>query len=912
MRPLSLSLAVITSTSCIATLAALGCTQQPTSVAVRSLEDSGAVSFLCLSSDTANPGVALDSCATWYPHTPGTPYNHLFALVTQPIRGEVAAIDISAGSVYDSDKSKPGFNFIPTGANPIDIVSTPGGKVSFVSSASAGSNSIWIIPSSTIVSGPVSLTSFAACALPSAPGKLQVLVQPGFSGVAQSDCAGTPLDAEHKQGDLSQEDQPAGARKLVVSLPDEGMLAVLDAQKLLDHEPGSFRACEIEQYIPLQVQLPASWPQQVWPPDIAAQRAECALTQPVEVSTSSGYLPRPSSFAFDQETATLYVSDEVAPVIHVLDVSDPCSIAEREPLLPRSVEKPEREVLTRGLAVSPTTSDGKKFVYAVDLREGSVMAFDVSVGSTDRTPLIRKNPVTYPFSPPDRLSLSVPVRSVQFALHDTPIADPISGVAQVGVHCDPSDDTSIGAGYRTSADFSTGAGPRNLRGVFAFLALTNGQIVVVDVDDFDAACRRPKETGACAGETYASYQGADGELSCDVVTRHEMRSSTFFDASEASGAWVPQLQSYPVLSLDNSVLATDQTDEGKLHPRMLAPVADKQQAVVLIGGRPVEKVETDPNSSEQNIILFDYREPRVHYEQTWTAAFEGMIPGFDGHVGRFEPTSDSNGRTTFWDSGAFFCDRGVHDLDAARKVGSDRGAAPAGDPAALDAWAQGHVDVLEITSGFLDADDPYWPSVSGRCSLFQCRETFGLVETPSTARDFPIVASYQNRLVVEGVTDFVRCCFPFLPTYTVRAKGQWIVAGTASGFLHAVVPDPASGQCIDTCDPRRKLYSGRAFELSPKTDPVPVFDDPKVYRNPLMQLVIWSGSEPSERNMTFSFTTANGFYPLLVNLASTTSYVQPQSMQYVPQIGQLAIADGAAQGLILVDIASLGVSQTYY
>jgi len=121
-------------------------------------------------------------------------------------------------------------------------------------------------------------------------------------------------------------------------------------------------------------------------------------------------------------------------------------------------------------------------------------------------------------------------------------------------------------------------------------------------------------------------------------------------------------------------------------------------------------------------------------------------------------------------------------------------------------WAQAHRDVLQITSDFLDDKDSYWASVSGKCSWIQCRETFGVVRDPKTTRDLPIVEAYQGRLMVEagGLYDFMRCCFPSLVSYTVRAKNQWIVLDEASGFLHRVVPDPGTGRCIDSCDPRNK------------------------------------------------------------------------------------------------------------
>jgi len=75
-----------------------------------------------------------------------------------------------------------------------------------------------------------------------------------------------------------------------------------------------------------------------------------------------------------------------------------------------------------------------------------------------------------------------------------------------------------------------------------------------------------------------------------------------------------------------------------------------------------------------------------------------------------------------------------------------------------------------------------------------------------------------------------------------------------------------------------------------------------------------SNSKPvaSERDMAFSFTGTSGFFPLLINLASSTTFVQPQSVTWLPQIGQLAVADGSVQGLMMVDIASLTLSKSYY
>jgi len=186
-----------------------------------------------------------------------------------------------------------------------------------------------------------------------------------------------------------------------------------------------------------------------------------------------------------------------------------------------------------------------------------------------------------------------------------------------------------------------------------------------------------------------------------------------------------------------------------------------------------------------------------------------------------------------------------------------------------------------------------------------------VVDDPKSTRDFPILEATQGALVVDGVYDFVRCCFPTLVTYTVRPRNQWTVVGGNSGFLHRVVPDPSTGRCIDSCDPNMLLLEGRAFDHD-VAEPIPDFDGEGVFRNPVMQFVLWRGAVDTERDMAFSFNESSGFAPLLVNLAAATSFIQPQSMDLVPRTGELAIADGSAQGLVLIELGSVSVSRSFF
>lgn len=900
-------------------LAAAACSQQATSVAVRSLEQSGRVSFVCLGEGPA-PVATCTSSEDAYTHS-------LYALVTQTVRGEVAVINLSQGEVVDLDKSMPGYNFIPTGARPVDIVSTPGSTATFVASGEANKYAIYVLPSDRLLDPSPRLTSFSACALPTAPGRMAVVTQ-ASSAAAPSTCDGVPhAGVPHDHGDLSLETLPPGSRKLVVTLPEHGEVAIIDAQELLDQPSGSFQACKIERLIKLHVDLPAVQPQQHWPPEIAADRSVCELTKPVEVSRSETYEPHPVHLEIDKETGLAYIADDAAPVVHVVDLSDPCNPIERAPLLPMSVVDPERAVFTREVAVSPTTSDGRKYAYAIDYREGSMMVFDVSLGATDRTPLLHPNPDRNPFQPPDRISFAVPVKSVAFMLRDDPIVDPTTGAAPYGVKCDPDiNSTSPGTAYRSSSDYSEGAGPHKLRGIFGAAVLANGQIVILDVDDFDAPCRHSKDKGICDGEEYANYEGATGELSCHVVERHQARNAGFLTTGDVSGSRLPGLQTYPTLTQTGTTLPI-----GPANPLILAPRAKEGlPEIVQVGGKPVDTIEKNPLKAVHGMVWFDPREPRAHYDQDWTVTFEGSIPSFGGHVARLRPASEGQSGTVE-DASAGFCWSGVHDFDAAVLVENSRGLPGSAQEPGSQAYQEAllHMDAVQITDGLLDKKDPYWSAPLGECSFQLCQETFGPRDVPKPARDLPILRAWQDRVEVSDSLGLARCCFPQMVTYTVRPRNQWVVLGTVSGFLHKVDVDPVTGRCIDSCDPTLKYRNARAFE-GPYIDPastdaeqnIPVIDSTQVFRNPMMQFWI-APAEPRKdesdevrrlrmRDTTFAFTANAGFYPLLINLASSTTYVQPQSVTWLPQIGQLAVADGSVQGLMMVDIATLTLSKSYY
>jgi hypothetical protein len=562
---------------------------------------------------------------------------HLYALVTQTIRGEVAVVDTSAysGGVLDENPEEPGANFLKVGAEPTGIASTPGSVATFVGVGEIGRPGLFAIPSSqirpaasfgypdTCIGGggdagphPVPrLTSWPACALRSAPGDVLLIDDPAdpVTQFQRDSCDSSyevrPATADPvKESLLVKENRPFRP-KLVVSFPDLGGIAVFDAQELLNRPAGSFDACKLERWVPLKVDLDGLADLPVPPSGSACSNAQPGvpmLHQPgaphcVDAGTDAGpcsYVARPAGLSYAD--GKLYIGDIGAPLIHVVDMHGPdgrptpCNPVEQAPLLPTSVDNPARVVFVKKVAAAnEVTPDFKRYLFASDVDDASAMVFDVGANSTTRRPLQRAHPEYNPFQPRDRVKFAAPPADIIVVERDVPFIDPVSGVAPGGVPCNPDPNAvsctttahncDLGTGYRTTPDYTQGAAPAKLRGEFAFAALTNGKVAVIDIADFDAPCRGPV-TGAtlagCAADTTGQLV-TSAEVSCNVVSRFEARSSTYMGVGTGPGNHVPGIQTFPLLyNADGSVFSeTDQV----IPPRMVAtlpasiPAACKQK-----------------------------------------------------------------------------------------------------------------------------------------------------------------------------------------------------------------------------------------------------------------------------------------------------------------------------------------------
>lgn len=700
-----------------------------------------------------------------------------------------------------------------------------------------------------------------------------------------------------------------------------------------------------------------------------------AGTEPLDV----GPLDPPRLVSIAKRDRFLYIADENVPFVHVVDLSVPRAPKEIAPLLATSLLEPSRPVSLGSLAISPETRDYKRFLYAVDKMDGSLLVYDVTdPNAPDRMPLRKPNPELNPFDPPDRLAFPSPVVSVAFARHDFPLAvvdnTPLPN-ARSGLLCNPNPnlDTNPTADYgfyyrAGAAEQSLALGPQRLRGIFAFAVMANGAVSIIDVDDWDAPCRRPVHLdGTFSDDTTVNAPPPFGALAIpqvssgpgDIDPYHAPVASVDPNSGVSS---VTDERFFPVIAPHRRrsyYLLSDTAQSGKHAPFLTA------LPQVSLSGVPMPFTGPGSEKTPRASLSFSHDVPDVHVDQDWAATFEGILPG-DGLATIATP--DAYSSLVFSQSQAAFCSKGIEDWDQGRERAHAINQELASYGIATDPRLERRVvDYVQLTEDLLDPSDPYWslPDDPGQCwdpSLSTaekrydaCNVTFGAAADQNPSRDFPILEAYDDKLVLgrfytpaEGVREVVykdpsnandlkmmACCFHNQARFRVRTGGTWSVVGNAPGggaglgFLnHGIAGE--GGRCSTSCDPREALLNGRVPAVSP-TGQTASRDGALVMRNPMFSLRIDNGYtiDPARaaagatsgnrtppgatpiapvRDTVYAFSTRGQFVPYTINIAPQTTQVSPQSIRYVDTLGQLAVVDAVSQGLVLIDLDNVTIA----
>ncbi len=857
--------------------------------------------------DLSDCSVGGDGVAT---HVPGVEYR-LHAVVTQQARGELAVADLGRtpgdpAGLAKVDPRIPGYSFLPVTAVPSDVVADPAGHAVYV--ASGRDPRIEIIPAG-MLRGPIDSRAAAGNEAPwpridldrvndGTPGAMAIQREGDLRRlyVTLPDASGGPRLAVF---DLSKPLVPARMADITLTLSGDASIQCLEPTC---GPGGDKRPWWVARCNPAAPQPPApTAPCVTVPAPTKTHLAGIALVGGLLYAADD---VAPIVHVFDiyrgrgAEIARLPIGSEtvrvsVSPVVPdevTLDNSAAIEVCRANGWLGDGLDHS---------ADSPTVSrllGGKcsahRYLYAVDLTnpqagDGSLAILDLPVtfgrtnGVVDRkletvdfanAKMVQALACDAPQFPKTRLPVgpfgvgvanAVPARAVAFLDVDPDItglgSQPAARCRPFAPNDHPRKDPDLSPADKVSPEVArariaigeawrVGVEPRRLRGVFAYVAMTNGAIVVVDIDDYDALCRGPKialdpvskqEVVAAApafkhpSEKTTLGSGKEGILPSDeyfprVVRRHHLRSLRAYTPDYVPTAGGVSLSQYDV-PLSN----TTENETGRGRPRFatLAPPVD---------GRPILAISTPDN-------------PYAITSENWIVTYEGPLPTFANELGRF---AVENGKVVVR-GGIAYCAKGVE----------------------TEGPTQTHDSVQVV--------DPICPYDT--CSVAEreaCVANYGeAAERPiRRSRFFTIEKAFDDRLelaVPSLPADFATCFgrkgdpLPLLK-FLVRSTGSWVVVGTATGYLHRQIAD-AAGACVT--DPAKPaIQTGRTREKA--TEPVP---ECELFANPSWQFAIVSGKDastppkpvPSATDMRFVFGGRFAFQPMSLAAGVLLQTVKP-------------------------------------
>ncbi len=759
--------------------------------------------------------------------TPGTNFIPVGASPT----GIAVGADAQMTFVSSANPNKPAIYGIPTAAR--GNSRTGAGFVAGVFGDSAGTEPA---PS------PLAITDLPACALPQPPQTIAVApISPQNGGPAPGYVLVAVLQRAHGQAAKVVAIDPTGmllgGGASVGAGTDAGTGAGAgagtDAGAVTPVTPGILAPCAILGGVALSEQLPpTSTGGPAWPDgvpyfdagDLATQEPgpgpSClaADAAPPPLATDPYAQSVPAHAAMRDDVPVLYLGDAELPIIHVFDLSNPAQPKELSPLLATSLAQPQRRVAVGAIAISPPTRNYQRYLYAVDTTDGSVMVFDVSdAASSPRTPLQRPHPELNPLAPvgSPRPSRRLQRRWASRLTTGPCIPNGQSNIDQVhtasGYLCNPNPNTRPEAGvfldngayYQADPNLVTMPNasptgtvqglPLRLRGVFGFVTLTTGTVVTIDVDDWDAPCRRPDPMAAdnICGATVPV--GMTGLLAAPQPDAGAPGSSTFLDPYSAPCTELPppagrgtsavtQEAFFPVSApnrMRSGVLLRNDPIAGNHAPNIVGTPAltDMTGAPVSVstaGGVPplilptalpsgfidptLVVNPTDPPYQQRSLVdagtttpnvRLSFDDPTASQDQAWSVSYEGALPTSTGIAADIKPGTGGGYETLTFTIGSGtglpvadaglpaqglgpgFCERGVEDWDLgqARAQETLDAMSAAGLPQPPD-LKQWTADYIEIQDELLLQGDAYWSVSSSTNSCWS-----GLVDGTTPLED---------------------------------------------------------------------------------------------------------------------------------------------------------------------------------
>lgn len=824
------------------------------------------VEFLCLRVDTNDVTTGevhpMSDCGLNSDNSPASADLHVHALVLQSDRGELGLIDLATTTgfaLFDNSPGVPGFSFIPVGPLPSAIVTDVRG---------AGNGSVWVA---------------------SAGGRQIVRVDgnslrkdPRRNADAQTR---TTIDLDGVPHDLAI-DTVGGRRQMYATFPDQGSVAVYDITDAT--HPNRVAV------IPLGA---AGGDLDGGGPDAGdATVGEAGVTARA----------RPYALAVDPDTHTVYVSDETRSVVHAIDAT---AMTESSTL---DFGAPTRSLVVT--AVARARGDGRycpgptdvpdpdhcargRYLYATTVPSGDVRVWDITRGA-----LVRPNVLPQPNARGQRIDPSRPAEVI-------PLRAPVTalvGIATTDYNADDPDSPNIARAQRCDLYPCSGQGtdPAQLHGVFVGAVQRDGNLVIIDVDDYTAPCRETRCGASAAVPVYRFVRHAPRALT--ALTTAPALAAVPSRVTPVSTGGVANLEgrSAPEISCadsrtvsgESACAATNnygvdltRSPRGVALAEAVAAGVDPPPPAVHFSSETLRQ-STDPMSPLLYPAVSSV-DPYVARNEAWTFVWEGVLPGLDQAGGALS----SDGDAVVLDApGAAFCARGA-----------------LGDEA--------NHDLVTLVSD---------PAASTTDDQSLCTEVFGSGTGPLN-RDFVIRRAAQGRLTLDlptgllaapGGASIVPRCFPQATRFQVRARQQWIVQGSRAAYRHAVRAN-ADGLCevdptaqtesdawVAACRANRNLPAGmptcpvgRACMGAVTGDGVTRATTP-VFANEWLCLQIFPGLQGQagqvtaalvDRDTLLSFSITGAFEPF----AALTGAL-PLTARALTRVDRLFVVDTAINGLV--------------
>lgn len=808
----------------------------------------------------------------------------LHALVSQSVRGEIAAVDLADERVIDSDRVIPGATFIDSGGLPAAMVTprehprSPGAGPRWTYVASAEQNQIRAIANCRF-------RTAVACGPETVPGMTPALL-----------ARMTRLQLPGRPGDMVLAPESGPDAALWITLPELALLARIE---LSDDPEQPFaldesRAPREAAYYRIAPLGGLEAPQPIAEAD--AYQAVCGLgsdfvpatySLPLAPRATTAQAIRPTRLRYDATSGLLLVSDSAAPVLHAFALGAggsltalsalPTGVPLRDFVLtpPVPALAPAQPALQTPALPDPAAPT-RRYVYAIEeARDGLVMSFAFEQEQPGAQP--RLQPLLAP-APDDRFAdrLRLQAPSTALAVIDTRARSSYVCGQESDAELEQQREalesmmaSDLDEGERQTLErvearlsLSEEAGAAQLRGVFVAATAADGRLTIIDVLDLDLACRARDACAPCTDPVACPAPNLDRPVDEDernalAVRRHAAR-------RQRAGA-------------------VEATISG--------------QAASLFGESCPVSSRPALTADDGRVLVCVPKDPWATYNETWQVRYRGVLPGFPVASGALEhaatpipgraahvPAPQPGQLTLHVPRGVDLCRRGV-------EVG----------------------DVVAVVGAPAERASECEPPTSSNARLLRVLEVFDdgvVVEALDESGERPAEALDRDAMYEE-----LARCYPDQVGFEIRARDYLVTGTNIVSYVHRVVANE-QGRCVidESKDPR--------FTVRPQQGEVPPgqpegeFEPEGHWRfeNPYVSFTIaLRGRNEPRTSRDSSVQVRNAATALTVN--NTDGRIVdalPVTVRYLPEVGDLFVVDTASQGLRRYDLVPFEWDRSIY